>query len=146
MCLPAQVFNEPEWCISGDTCKTTQCVSRRQMQRFVAMVADAVHRTTHLKVCAPLSRTTFTSKYSSGPSHNPPQGARGGLPQVLCVHIRSASPHAKGISASLVSLCNSLLGTRSPRPSRRFKSSKFRRSRSESLFSRRGLLLCIPHV
>lgn len=47
-----EVINEPEWCMSdmSDACKTTQCVKHVEMQRFVAMIAEAVHKHSSLKV------------------------------------------------------------------------------------------------
>jgi len=37
-----EVQNEPEWCMAG-SCSTVECVSVADMQRFTAMVAEAVH-------------------------------------------------------------------------------------------------------
>ena len=37
-----EVQNEPEWCMEG-SCQTEECVSVQAMQRFTAMIAEAVH-------------------------------------------------------------------------------------------------------
>lgn len=50
-----EVVNEPEWCMEGvslaaDGCTTKECVQDSEMQRFTAMVAEAVHSHSSLGV------------------------------------------------------------------------------------------------
>jgi hypothetical protein len=44
-----EVANEPEWCIKGPGTTSVQ-VQRSEFQRFTAMIAEAVHQNSHLKV------------------------------------------------------------------------------------------------
>lgn len=44
-----EVINEPEWCMEGP-CNTENCVAVAEMQRFVSMVAEAVHAHSSLAV------------------------------------------------------------------------------------------------
>lgn len=44
-----EVINEPEWCMEGP-CNTEKCVAVAEMQRFVSMVAEAVHAHSSLTV------------------------------------------------------------------------------------------------
>lgn len=44
-----EVINEPEWCMEG-SCSTNNCVQVSEMQRFAAMIAEAVHTSTSLRV------------------------------------------------------------------------------------------------
>ena len=44
-----EVINEPEWCMA-DSCNTKDCVKASEMQRFAAMIAEAVHTSTSLRV------------------------------------------------------------------------------------------------
>mmetsp|Transcript_23229 Transcript_23229/g.38405 ORF Transcript_23229/g.38405 Transcript_23229/m.38405 type:complete len:373 (-) Transcript_23229:128-1246(-) len=45
-----EVFNEPEWCVDELSCTTSHCVSLSDMQRFVSLCAEAVHRYSRLPV------------------------------------------------------------------------------------------------
>ncbi len=39
-----EIINEPEWCMKEGQCETKDCVEAKDMQRFVGLISQAIHR------------------------------------------------------------------------------------------------------
>ena len=60
-----EVVNEPEWCMKG-SCNTQKCVEVSEMQRFTAMIAEAVHAHSSFKVTTGSASLKWSSVAQSG--------------------------------------------------------------------------------